>query len=261
MPSTCASSWRTVVAITSLPVTGVAGWLALAWVKRRDPDLFRRILAVAAPALVAGLLLFWQTRAGPAAQVLAVSGAIALLWITVPFAQRSKHMLVRTFGTAALVVIGFGAAAPAASNFFPTEKKKPASRAVDKANRQCPSLWAMKAVARQPKGMVFTFVDLGPRLITVTHHSAVTGPYHRNGEQIADVMKAFRGDEARARRIIAKYRSDYLLICPNMSTATIFRAETPKGFYSRLSRGHVPAWLTPVPLPKNSPFRMWRVQR
>jgi hypothetical protein len=74
-------------------------------------------------------------------------------------------------------------------------------------------------------------------------------------------MKAFRGDEAQARRIIAKYRSDYLLICPNMSTATIFRAETPKGFYSRLSRGHVPTWLTPVPLPKKSPFKMWRVQR
>ena len=119
----------------------------------------------------------------------------------------------------------------------------------------------MKPIAQQPKGMVFTFVDLGPRLITVTHHSAVTGPYHRNGEQIADVMKAFRGDEAQAHRIIAKYRSDYLLVCPNMSTATIFRAETPNGFYGRLVRGQVPTWLTPVPLPKNSPFKMWRVQR
>jgi hypothetical protein len=118
-----------------------------------------------------------------------------------------------------------------------------------------------EAIAQQPKGMVFTFVDLGPRLITVTHHSTVTGPYHRNGQQIADVMKAFRGDEAQARRIIAKYRSDYLLVCPNMSTATIFRAETPNGFYSQLSRGRVPSWLTPVPLPKNSPFKMWRVQR
>ena len=57
----------------------------------------------------------------------------------------------------------------------------------------CNSLWALRPVAQQPKGMVFTFVDLGPRLITVTHHDAITGPYHRNGEQIADVMKAFRG--------------------------------------------------------------------
>ena len=45
----------------------------------------------------------------------------------------------------------------------------------------------------QPKGMVFTFVDLGPRLIAVTHHDLVTGPYHRNGQQIADVMNFWRG--------------------------------------------------------------------
>ena len=253
--------WQTVVAVVSIPISGLIGWLILAWVKRKDADLLRRILAVAAPAVVAALLLLWQTRAGPAAQALTIAGSVALLWITVPLAQNSKHMLVRVFGTAACVVVGLGAAAPAASQLYPEEKKKPAAKAVDKANTRCPTLWAMKPIAQQPKGMVFTFVDLGPRLITVTHHSAVTGPYHRNGEQIADVMKAFRGDEAQARRIIAKYRSDYLLICPNMSTATIFRAETPKGFYSRLSRGHVPTWLTPVPLPKKSPFKMWRVQR
>ena len=72
-------------------------------------------------------------------------------------------------------------------------------------------------------------------------------------------MNAFRGDEAQARRIIAEYRSDYLLICPDMSTATIFMAETPKGFYVQLAQGQVPAWLTPVDLAENSPFKMWKV--
>ena len=108
--------------------------------------------------------------------------------------------------------------------------------------------------------MVFTFVDLGPRLITVTHHDAVTGPYHRNGEQIGDVMKAFRGSEPQAHAIIAKYRSDYLLVCPNMATATIFMSEAPKGFYAKLMKGHVPNWLERVNLPKDSPFMMWRVK-
>lgn len=253
--------WRTIVAIVALPVTGMIGWLLLAWVRRRDPDLLRRTLAAAAPAFAAAILLLWQTRTGPAAQVLGAAGATALLWISVPWVQASKNMLLRTVGTAALVVLGMGAAAPFASNFFPKEKKSAAMKAVDKANRQCVSLWGLRPIAKQPKGMVFTFVDLGPRLITVTHHSAVAGPYHRNGDQISDVMKAFRGSEAQARAIVAKYRSDYLLICPNMSTATIFRAEAPKGFYVQLTRGRVPGWLTPVPLPKDSPFRMWRVQR
>jgi len=252
--------WRTVVGVVALPLTGLIGWLLLAWVNRRDPDKLRRTLAATSPLVAAMLLLLWQTRTGPAAQMLGAVGATALLWITVPWVQKSKNAVLRTFGTAALVVFGMGAAVPFASNFYPKEKKTPAMRAVDNANRQCGSLWGLKPVAQQPKGMVFTFIDLGPRLITVTHHSAVAGPYHRNGEQIADVMKAFRGNEAQARTIVAKYRSDYVLICPNMSTATIFRAETPNGFYGQLSRGRVPGWLTPVALPQNSPFKMWRVK-
>ena len=253
--------WKLVVAIVSIPVTGIIGWTLLGWVRRRDPVQLRRILAAAAPALAATLLLLWQTRTGPAAQLMGVVGAAALTWIAVPWAQRSKRAVVRVFGTVLIAVIGFGAAAPVASTFYPAENKSTRMKAVDRANGSCPSLAALRAVAQQPKGMVFTFVDLGPRLITVTHHDAVTGPYHRNGEQIADVMNAFRGSERQAHQIIAKYRSDYVLVCPNMSTATIFMAETPKGFYAQIMKGRVPNWLEPVKLPENSPFRMWRVKR
>ena len=252
--------WQTAVAVASIPVTGMIGWLLFAWTRRRNPELLRRILAATVPLTAATLLLLWQTRTGPAAQVLGLAGCVALMWAAVPWAQNSKNIVVRTVGTAALVALGLGAAAPAVSNFYPTKKKKPSEIAVNKANRQCTSLWGLKPIAKLPKGMVFTFIDLGPRIITVTHHTAVAGPYHRNGDQIADVMNAFRGDEPQAHRIIAKYRSDYLLICPNMSTATIFRAEAPNGFYNQLSNGRVPAWLTPVALPKDSPFRMWRVK-
>jgi hypothetical protein len=253
--------WKLAVAIVSIPVTGIIGWTLLAWVRRRDPAQLRRILAAATPALAATLLLLWQTRTGPAAQLMGVVGAAALTWIAVPWAQRSKRAVVRVCGTVLIAVVGFGAAAPVASTFYPAENKSTRMKAVDRANGSCPSLAALRAVAQQPKGMVFTFVDLGPRLITVTHHDAVTGPYHRNGEQIADVMNAFRGSERQAHQIIVKYRSDYVLVCPNMSTATIFMAETPKGFYAQIMKGRVPDWLEPVKLPRNSPFRMWRVKR
>ena len=36
-------------------------------------------------------------------------------------------------------------------------------------------------------------------------------------------------------------------------------AEAPKGFYGSSPGGKVPDWLTPVELPKNSPFKMWKV--
>ena len=58
--------WRIAALVVALPITGLIGWGALAWVRRRDRDLLRRIIGAAAPALAATLLLLWQTRTGPA---------------------------------------------------------------------------------------------------------------------------------------------------------------------------------------------------
>ena len=108
---------------------------------------------------------------------------------------------------------------------------------------------------------MLTHVDLGPRLITVTHHDAVAGPYHRNSQAILDVMKGFRGTPEAAQAMIARRGIDYVLICPGLSETTVYRAESPNGFYAQLAKGKVPAWLAPVPLPKDNPYRMWRVIR
>jgi hypothetical protein len=251
--------WRTATIILALPVTGAIGWGLLLWFRRSNLELVRRIAGAAVPGLAATVLLFWQTRTGPAAQLMAAVGAAALVWLLLPLVWKSQWSPVRVLGAAVVVLAGAGAAVPFAFNFVPGEKQTPQQVAIGRANRLCNSMWGLRSVALQPKGIVFTFVDLGPRLIAVTHHNSVIGPYHRNGEQIADVMNAFRGGADQAHAIIRKYRSDYLLTCPNSSTTTIFMSETPKGFYAQLRGGQVPNWLTPVQLPKDSPFRMWRV--
>jgi hypothetical protein len=251
--------WVIATLTLALPITGAIGWGLLAWVKRADRESLRRTVAAALPGLVATLLLFWQTRTGPAAQMLAIPGAVALVWTLVPIVWSSRYPAVRILGVAAVVVAGLGGAVPWAMNYVPQKKRTASEAAIDKANRLCNSLWGFHPIALQPRGVVFTFIDYGPRLITVTHHDSIAGPYHRNGQQIADVMNAFRGDADQAHALIAKYRSNYLLTCPNSSTTTIFMSETPKGFYAQLQRGQVPKWLTPIALPKDSPFRMWRV--
>ena len=251
--------WRIASMVVALPITGIIGWGLLAWWKRGNRELLRRILGAALPGLVAALLLLWQTRTGPAAQMLATIGAAALLWLLVPKAWGSARPAVRVLGTSLLVLVGGGAALPFAMTFIPPETVNANGLAIRRANVLCNSLGGYRPVAREPKGVVFTFIDLGPRLITVTKHDSIGGPYHRNGEQIADIMNAFRGSADQAHRLIAKYHSDYLLVCPNSSTTTIFRAEAPKGFYAQLAAGKVPQWLAPVDLGKDSPFRMWRV--
>ena len=213
------------------------------------------------PALAAFLLLFWQTRTGPAAQMLAVPGAVFIVWRLAPRTFASDNTLIRVFGTSLVVLAGLGAAGPLVIDNVPRSQRTSRELSIANANTNCPSLWAMKPVALQRPGTVFTFGDLAPRLITVTPHRSIIGPYHRNEEQLLDMMHAFRGSADQARAILRKYKSDYLLICPMMSQSTVFKAEAPKGFYAQLEQGRVPAWLQPIDLGPKNPMKMWRVAR
>jgi hypothetical protein len=251
-------AFQTAVVVTSLPVIGLVGYAAMLWRTRRDEAQFLRWACVAAPALLGACLLLWQSRAGPAAQLLAVPGATALGWLIIPYVRASRLMPVRVLGTVAAFLLISGIAAQQAARLLP-EKKNERMGAINRANSRCPSLAALRPIAQQPKGYVLTFVDLSPRLITVTHHDAVSGPYHRNDEDIVDVSRAFRGTAENARATVMRRGVDYVLICPGLSESTIYASQAKDGFYMQLNRGQVPDWLAPVPLPKGSPFKMWRV--
>jgi hypothetical protein len=263
--------WRIAMLICALPVTGAIGWGLLAWLRRRDPVQLRRIIGAAMPGIIASLLLLWQTRTGPASQMMATVGAAALVWTIMPPIWNYRWPQVTLPGKAGTVsmqpvaaalgiILCVGAAVPFVLDFIPEDPPTPYEKAIGKANGLCASLWGLHPIALVPKGLVFTFVDLGPRLITVTHHDAITGPYHRNWRQIVDVMNAWRGSAEQAHEIMVdKYHSNYVLSCPDSSTTTIFMSEAPQGFYGQLQRGDVPKWLQPVPLPSDSPYRMWKV--
>jgi hypothetical protein len=251
--------WRIATLIVTLPITGAIGWGLAAWFNRHDRDLFRRIIGAAVPGIAAGLMLLWQVRTGPAAQMLAVVGCAAIVYYFLPRFWASGNSLVLVVGAACVVLIGVGAIVPLVLRFIPEPPSTARDKAIGRANSLCGSMWGLRPVALQPKGVVMTFVDLGPRLITVTHHDAIAGPYHRNGQQIADVFNFWRGSADQAHRLAAKYHANYVLSCPYSSTTTIFMSETPNGFYAQLQRGQVPNWLAPVTLPKDSPFKMWRI--
>ena len=251
--------WRIATLIVALPITGAIGWGVMTWMSRGDRDLLRRVIGAAVPGLAASLLLLWQVRTGPAAQMMAVVGGAAIMWFLLPLFWKSSNSLILVLGAACVVLLGAGAMVPFVLRFIPEPPATKRDIAIGRANRLCASMWGLRPIALQPKGVVMTFVDLGPRLITVTHHDAITGPYHRNGPQIADVMNFWRGSPDQAHRLAAKYHANYVMSCPDSSTSTIFTSETPRGFYVQLQRGQVPDWLKPVQLPKDSPYRLWKV--
>src|SRR5436305_682117 len=235
--------WRVATLIVALPITGAIGFGLLAWSCWGDRELRRRILGAALPGIAASLLLLWQVRTGPAAQMMAVIGGAAIIWLFLPRFWTSRNFLFVVLGSFLVVAIGGGMLVPALVGFIPEAPATPRDKQIGRANSLCASMWGLRPVALQPKGLVMTFVDLGPRLISVTHHDAIAGPYHRNGEQIADVMKFWRGPEPQAHALAAKYHANYVLSCPYSSTTTIFTSETPKGFYAQLQSGQVQKWL------------------
>jgi hypothetical protein len=250
--------FRVAFPIGAFPVVGAIGAIIAAWRARRTTQVVGWS-AVALFTVFATLMLLWQVRAGPAAQLLSVPGAVALAWWLLPGLLRHRSMPVRVFGTVAGFLLVSGLFAGLAIKYLPIDRPKAYTKRVNKATGDCLRTTVLGALDRYPAATIFTFVDLGPRMIAMTHHSAIAGPYHRNGDAILDVQHAFSGTPEQARAIMKRHGATLLLLCPNMSESTIYRARNPGGFYDRLAHNRFPDWLTSLPLPAKSPLRLYRI--
>jgi hypothetical protein len=263
-----------VVPLLAIPVAGLVGLVWGVWTARRDPDTLWAWATVGLMMLFSSALLFWQLRAAPAAQLLAI-----------PPAAWTGHRLVRAIisggakariaGVAgALLLTGIACAYPLTPQALALWRQATGAKAkpwrpvatarfnaVNKANGRCRTLPALQVLDQLPPATIFTLVDLGPRIIATTHHSVLTGPYHRNGGLILNIHHAFDGPTEGFRAIAARHDATYLLVCPNFPEGTIYAARSPRGFYADLMRGKIPAWLHPVPLRTGMtlPYTLYRI--
>jgi hypothetical protein len=253
-------SFRLGFPLAVLPVIGVIGAGVAAWRAKNAGELVGWV-AIGLFTAFAGMMLLWQVRAGGAAQLLSVPGSVALVWIVVPWFLERSSMAVRVLGAVAAFLLVSGLFAGFVVKYVKVDKPQSNRAAVYRANARCASASGMSLLDRTlPPSTLFTHVDLGPRLIVMTHHKGIAGPYHRNERAILDVHHAFTGKPEAFRGIARRYGAQYLLVCPNMAETTVYRARSPDGFYGQLSKGKVPDWLTPVKLPKNAPYRLWRIE-
>jgi hypothetical protein len=249
--------WRIAFPTLSLSIVGVIGAAWSFWRARGTAKAIPWAL-VFLLSVFSGLLLFWQTRAGPASQLMGAIGATALGWHMLNGTLAHRNMLVRVFGSVGVFLLVSGSFSALIVQNIP-EHKGTYRQKVDLANRRCPTLPALRPIAALPQATILTFIDLGPRLISVTHHDAVAGPYHRAGDAILDVQHSFRAtDPEVAHDVMRRHGASLLLICPGFSESTVYASEAPKGFYVQLMHKQVPNWLTPVKLPDGSPFQLWR---
>jgi hypothetical protein len=245
---------------------GLVGHGVLLMQRKQDARL-PAILGLAAMALAAALMLMWQGRAGPVAQLLSLPG-IAALAVVLGDMLFARLGAVWALVGLTLVTVGIGGAAAQwgvrwlPANATAAKAKPGAAKAPDPARmgRRCSTIPAHAPLNRLAPAKIFTFVDLAPRLITLTRHTSITGPYHRNGNLILDVHRAFRATAKEARSIVQeRHHADYVLICPGSPESTLYTRDAPHGFYAQLAAGQTPDWLEPVTLEGGTPFRIWRV--
>jgi hypothetical protein len=92
-----------IAAVLTLPAFGLIGYGAAVWRNRRDAEQLAPWVILGLLSFIATALLFWQTRAGPAAQMLAIPGAAALTWLAIAWGQRQEALIVRV----AVTVVSF----------------------------------------------------------------------------------------------------------------------------------------------------------
>jgi hypothetical protein len=248
---------KTALTDTALPAMGIIGAIYGLWRDEARRVIWAQFLLLGVASFA---MMFWQLRAAPAAQLLALPGVIFLAWAVVPPLSRSPYFVVRVFGISAALLLISGLFMQGVTRVLPEKAKTQSVRTkARQASAACTTLSALRPIGRVPAATMFTFVDLSPRLIAMTPHRAIAGPYHRNGDAILDVFRAFRGTPETARQIMARHGADYVLICPNMAEGGNHRRSAPKGFLAQLEKGQVPSWLTPVVLPAKSPFKLWKI--
>ncbi|WP_425506258.1 hypothetical protein [Sphingobium subterraneum] len=272
--SVARESLNVAIPMLALPVFGSIGALIACVTVRRDPEKLWAWGTVALMTMFALALTFWQIRAAPAAQLLSIPAAAWVGWAALK-AILDGRGIARPLGIAAVAAVGAilsaSAVYPAAYRTIANWSGKPpvvtaASKArkermerIRRANARCRTLPALAALNRLPPATIFTVVDLGPRLIATTHHSAIAGPYHRNGEAILDIHHAFDGTPDMFRAIAARHKATYLLFCPDFPEGTVYQSRSPRGFYAQLARGQVPVWLHPVTLASGMPYTLYRI--
>ncbi|MET0138221.1 MAG: hypothetical protein ABW192_07545 [Sphingobium sp.] len=259
--------------LVALPVAGGISAIAACWFRRRDEEMLWAVGTAGVMILFSAALLFWQIRAGPAAQLLAIPTVAWAAGAAVNRIVRGRGLqrlgAVLLLALLAICFCAYAAYPKVAPLFASAQDKakaakaaaKPAAKKKPNATALCRTLPALKVLDQLPPALIFTMVDLGPRILATTHHSVIAGPYHRNAAAILDVHHAMDGPPEGFRPIAAAHGARYLLICPGFAEGTIYQQRSPKGFYAQMVRGQVPAWLEPVTLRAGEalPYSLYRI--
>ncbi|MCW5703251.1 MAG: hypothetical protein KIT82_11765 [Bradyrhizobium sp.] len=228
------------------------GLAAMALVRSDPAERFRWIVALAALAALAGFG-FWQIRGLAAASIVGAPVFAASLGILWPrFASGARLLLVSVAASPfSLDVVGLSAK-PILDAIFKSEAVGDLS--------PCRSLSDIVSLKRLPTGRVMAPLDLGPAILAETGHDVFAGPYHRNNDGNAALIRLMLATPSEAKQILSDRRVDYVVTCSAAPDRNIVKL-SPEGLEARLGRGETPDFLEPIDLGPGTKISAWRVRK
>jgi len=231
----------------------IATGLAAMAVIRADPaERFRWIVASVTLTALTGFGLL-QVRGLAAASMVAAPvfvASIALLWPRL--ASGPKLLFVAVVASPLCFAVAGLSAKPLLDALFDPEPIGELS--------PCMKLSDVASLKRLPKGRVMAPLDLGPAILAETSHEVFAGPYHRNNDGNAALIKLMLAPLPAAQQILSDRRVDYLVTCSAAPDRHIIKL-APEGLEARLSRGEVPDFLEPIDLGPTAKISAWRLRK
>lgn len=244
-----------------LPVIGLVGSASATLAAGRSRrTVWLLILAAQIGTLLVALEV---SRAAATANAFAMPGVVSIVLALLHRARAIRPLVPRLITTAGalLVAVPGLAIVPFTAGKVDTTTRKVQQQAMQVGRLPCQKMQDIRALAQLPPGRVFAPLDIAPEIIASTDHHAIASGHHRNAAAMHDVIAAFIGSPALARRMIVdRYHADYVAVCPGAAETGIYASAAPHGLWARLERGEDFDWLQPVQI-HDSPVLAWRVLR
>jgi hypothetical protein len=109
-----------------------------------------------------------------------------------------------------------------------------------------------------PKANVVSDLTSSTAVLFHTHHTILSGPYHRNQRAILDTLDFMGTDEAKAQAVAEKYELSYLGFCTG-KLANSPRDYGPESVTAKITSGKIPSWLEEVS-PQGERFRVFKIR-